>query len=153
VLFRRLTFHDGAVRDWEHRVVMGFDREGDEMDLEMQEGVVVEQELGAIVATAEGDVEMRLAAMEGAVAELRARGDSLRLLLDELKGAASTNVAAGAVHAGRKTLSLQTASLRAKGSVVAEYVEPGSLDTALASLSVEQRIAVKSEMMRSGLLS
>ena len=123
------------------------------MELEMQESVVVEQGVGAIVATVEGDVEIRIAAMEGAIAELRSGGDSLRLLLDELKASVSANVAAGAIHTGRKTRQLQTASLLAKEGIVAEHIEAGSLDIALASLSVEQRIAVKSEMMRSGLLS
>jgi hypothetical protein len=41
------------------------------------------------------------------------------------------------------------ASLVAKEGVA---VEAGALDAALRSLSLEQRIAVKSEMMRAGLL-
>ena len=122
------------------------------MELEMQESVVVKQEVGAIVAAVEGDVEMRLAVMEGAIAELRVSGDSLRLLLDELKGSVSANVAASAMHAGRKTLPLQMANLLAKEGMATQHVEVGPLDAALASLSVEQRIAVKNEMMRSGLL-
>jgi len=44
------------------------------------------------------------------------------------------------------------ANLLAKEDVTAQHVKSGSLDAALASLSVEQRIAVKNEMMRSGLL-
>jgi len=66
------------------------------MELEMQKSVAVEQSVGAIVATVESEVEVRLAAMEGAVFELRASRDSLRLLLDELKGSASANIAASA---------------------------------------------------------
>src|SRR5882724_10318498 len=100
------------------------------MELEMRESVVVDQEVGAIVAAVEGDVEMRLAVMEGAVAELRATGDSLRLLLDELKGSVSANVAASAMHAGRKTLPLQMANLLAKEDVTAQHVKSGSLDAA-----------------------
>ncbi len=50
---------------------------------------------------------------------------------------------------GRKTLAGTTASLATKEGVA---VEAGALDTALRSLSLEQRIAVKAEMIRSGLL-
>jgi len=56
-----------------------------------------------------------------------------------LKGSVSANVAASAMHAGRKTLPLQMANLLAKEDVTAQHVKSGSLDAALASLSVEQR--------------
>ena len=45
---------------------------------------------------------------------------------------------------GRKTL-------QAKGAGAVEGLE-GGIDAALGSLSLEQRIAVKSQLMRSGLL-
>ncbi len=43
-------------------------------------------------------------------------------------------------------------NLLAKQGVVVESLEAGALDAALVSLSLEQRIAVKAQLMRSGLL-
>ena len=120
------------------------------MELKMQEFDV--EEVNAIVATVDDDLEARLVAMEDTVAKLSASGESLRLLLDELKGSISASATSGEMYGGRKTRSLQATSLQAKEGKAGERIEAESLDAALASLSPEQRIAVKSEMMRSGLL-
>ena len=54
----------------------------------------------------------------------------------------------------RKTVAAPVAMLLAKGGVEATgQIEAGTLDRALRSLSVDQRIAVKAEMARAGLLS
>jgi paraquat-inducible protein B len=57
---------------------------------------------------------------------------------------------------GRKTLAPGTATLRAKQGMAVEAgsvtLEAAALDGALASLSIEQRIAVKAELLRAGLL-
>ena len=45
------------------------------------------------------------------------------------------------------------ASLLAKQGVAEESVEVGALDAALTSLSMEQRFAVKAQLIRAGLLS
>jgi hypothetical protein len=45
------------------------------------------------------------------------------------------------------------ATMLAKQGVVVDSVEAGAIDGALTSLSIEQRIAVKSELMRAGLLN
>jgi len=87
-----------------------------------------EETVGRIVATVESreaELEQKLADAERTIAELRA----------------------SAVASGRKTV--VAGSLVAKA---AEGSEMGALDGALASLSVEQRFAVKAEMLRSGLL-
>ena len=42
-------------------------------------------------------------------------------------------------------------NLLAKQGVTVDSLEAGALDAALVSLSVEQRIAVKSQLMRAGL--
>jgi hypothetical protein len=68
------------------------------------------------------ELEEKLTAAEARIAELSARGTGL----------------------GRKTL-------QAKGTSRGEGLD-GAIDGALTSLSLEQRIAVKSELMRSGLL-
>jgi hypothetical protein len=87
-----------------------------------------EETVGRIVATVESareaELERKLAEAERTIVELRASS-------------------AG----GRKTV--VAGSLVAKA---AEGSEIGALDGALASLSVEQRFAVKAEMLRSGLL-
>jgi hypothetical protein len=97
-----------------------------------------EASISRIVATVESrreaDLEAKLAAAELKIAELQAQG------------------AAGAPIAGRKTLPTAMTSLLAKQGVAVDFLEAGSLDAALVSLSVEQRIAVKSQLMRAGLL-
>jgi len=98
-----------------------------------------QQSVGPIVATVESEreaeLERRLAEAEARIAEL---------------------TAAAAAPAGRKTLPSGMASMLAKQGValqsVGESMEAGALDGALASLSIEQRIAVKAELLRAGLL-
>jgi hypothetical protein len=84
--------------------------------------------IGPIVATVESSREAelaeRLADAERTIAELRASGGG-----------------------GRRTLS---ASLSARSGDA--QVEAGALDAALTSLSLEQRIAVKSQLFRAGLI-
>ena len=77
----------------------------------------------ARISARESDLEHRLAEAEATIATLKA--------------------------GGRKTLSASATTLANKEGVT---VEAGALDAALKSLSLEQRIAVKSEMLRSGLL-
>ncbi len=88
-----------------------------------------EESVGRIVATVssgrEAELERRLAEAEQTIAELRTPG----------------------AGTGRKTM--VAATMLAKG---AEGAEARALDGALASLSIEQRIAVKAEMLRAGLL-
>jgi hypothetical protein len=43
-------------------------------------------------------------------------------------------------------------TLLAKQGVTVDSMEAGALDAALVSLSIEQRIAVKAQLMRSGML-
>lgn len=93
-------------------------------------GTIEPAELGMIEAQR---LEARLAEAERQIAELRA--------------------SAAPVAAGRKTLSGTTASLLAKHGVSGDgAVEAGAVDAALSSLPVEQRIAVKSQLLRAGLL-
>jgi hypothetical protein len=86
--------------------------------------------IGPIVATVESpresDLAQRLEAAEKTIAELRA--------------SASTN-------GGRRTLPVSLAA-RHDGAPV----ESSAIDAALTSLSLEQRIAVKSQLLRAGLL-
>ena len=97
--------------------------------------------IGSIVATTEdgkdadavlSDLERRIHELEVAIGDLR----SMQAQCD--------------APAGRKTLPATRFSLLAKDS--ADQTETGSVDEALRSLSIEQRIAVKSGLLRAGLM-
>jgi hypothetical protein len=97
-----------------------------------------EASIGRIVATVEArheaELEEKLAAAELRIAELQALG-------------------AGPTHgAGRKTLPATASGLFAKQGMTVDSMDAGALDAALVSLSLEQRIAVKAQLMRAGLL-
>jgi hypothetical protein len=99
-----------------------------------------EASIGRIVATVEGrreaELEEKLAAAEAQIAELKAAAVS----------------APSAVTNGRKTLPVAMVNLLAKQGVTVDSIEGGALDGALGSLSIEQRIAVKAQLMRAGML-
>ncbi len=100
-----------------------------------------EASIGRIVATVErqreAELEEKLAAAEAQIAELKA--------------AAAHYVPVEVTH-GRKTLPSSMVNLLAKQGVTVDTMEAGAVDAALVSLSVEQRIAVKSQLMQAGLL-
>ena len=100
-----------------------------------------EASIGRIVATVEGrreaELEEKLAAAEAQIAELKA---------------AAVGFVPVTVTHGRKTLPVAMVNLLAKQGVTVDSMEAGAVDAALVSLSVEQRIAVKAQLMRAGLL-
>jgi len=99
----------------------------------------IERIIAAVESDAGEDVESRKT-LEARIAELeRANTD--------LKAQAERRAAA------RKTLPpLVTALLAKSGVEPEEKLDPATLDKTLASLSVEQRIAVKGQMARAGLI-
>jgi len=99
-----------------------------------------EASIGRIVATVEGRRE----------AELEEKLAAAEVQIAQLKAAAAT--VPSEVTNGRKTLPAAMMNLLAKQGVTVETMEAGSVDAALANLSIEQRIAVKAQLMRSGLL-
>lgn len=102
--------------------------------------VNAEASLERMVATAEqgreAELERKLAEAEAKIAEL---------------SAAAVTVPVSVTH-GRKTLPAGMATMLAKQGVTVDSMEAGALDAALVSLSIEQRMAVKAQMMRAGLL-
>jgi hypothetical protein len=66
--------------------------------------------------------------------------------LAELKGAASTTTA----NPLRRTLPASTSEMLAKHGIGDGPVDVRTLDAALAGLSLEQRIAVKTQLLRAG---
>ncbi len=101
--------------------------------------VEAEASIGRIVATVEarreGGLEQRLLAAETELAELRARSGAM-----------------GEAERGRKTIPSAMVHLLAKQGVAVDSLEAGALDAALVSLSLEQRIAVKAQLIRAGML-
>ncbi|WP_254063645.1 hypothetical protein [Granulicella sp. S190] len=99
-----------------------------------------EASIGRIVATVErqreAELEEKLAAAEAQIAQLKAAAASVP----------------SEVTNGRKTLPAAMANLLAKQGLTVDTVEAGGVDAALANLSIEQRIAVKAQLMRAGLL-
>jgi hypothetical protein len=97
--------------------------------------IVAAVEQGAEVSQRELELERKLAAAEQQIADLRAQGS---------KAAASA----------RKTLPTATTQLLAKGGITSlESIEAGALDAALTGLSLEQRIAVKAQLIRAGAIA
>jgi Flp pilus assembly secretin CpaC len=107
---------------------------------QMAFAVAAESQVGRIVATVE---TQREAELEQRLAEAQAR-------IAELMAASATSAANQPM--GRKTLSASTATMLAKQGVSVDSLEAGAIDGALSSLSIEQRIAVKTELMRAGML-
>jgi hypothetical protein len=100
-------------------------------------------DVARIVATVDASGDVRYREMERKLAEAEQQ-------IAELKAQA----AAAPVASGRRTLPVGTMQLLAKqgiGSV--EGLEAGSLDAALTGLSLEQRIAVKAQLIRTGALA
>ena len=96
--------------------------------------IVAAVEQGAEISQRELELERKLAAAEQQIAELSAQGTK--------------------PAAARKTLPASTTQLLAKGGITSlESIEAGALDAALTGLSLEQRIAVKAQLMRAGALA
>jgi len=99
---------------------------------EVQKVVAAVEQVGEPAQT-QAELENKLRAAEQEIAELRAQ--------------AAKSVA------GRKTLASDETRLLAKhGLAGLEQIEAGTLDAALGGLSLEQRIAVKTQLMRAGAL-
>jgi hypothetical protein len=106
--------------------------------------------------------EERQAAMTGDVAKIVATVDATadmrqreleRKLEEAQQQIAELKAQAAATSSGRKTIPMSTMQLLAKqgiGSV--DGLEAGSLDAALTGLTLEQRVAVKAQLIRAGAL-
>jgi hypothetical protein len=97
-------------------------------------------------------IDRIVAAVEDGELEAGAEDESLR---DKLAHAekANNDLKAQAAQARRKTLSPMVTTLLAKEGVEGDaLIETPVLEKALSGLSVEQRIAVKAELARAGVL-
>ena len=102
--------------------------------------------------TGEGEVGKITASVEGSARELELER-RLAGVEHELAAARAAVPATEAAPSGRKTLPAATVQLLAKNGLTAgESVDVAALDAALTGMSVEERIAVKSQMWRVGTL-
>lgn len=143
------------MEEWMERLgaaAVALERVAEQMaERQMALAAEAEQTVGRIVATVESQ-------REGELAE-RLQLAEAKLIAAESRIAELTAAAAAAKGegSGRKTVSAGMTSMVSKGvvSVDGTRMEAGAsglLDSALGSLSIEQRFAVKAEMLRSGLL-
>ncbi len=112
------------------------------------------EERGAAVAALTGEVEKISATVEVAAATRREAELAEKLVvaeqeLAELKAAAAHNV----LNPLRKTVPSATSEMLAKHGIGDGPVDVRTLDAALAGLSLEQRIAVKSQLLRAGAIA
>ena len=100
----------------------------------------VQKIVAAVETGREAELERKLEAAEEKIAELEAQREAQR---EAKPGSAAT--------AQRRTVPASTAQFLAKqGLATLEHVEAGALDEALSGLSLEQRIAVKAQLLRAG---
>jgi predicted ribosome quality control (RQC) complex YloA/Tae2 family protein len=96
------------------------------------------------------------AVQERPVHDIAARGESTRQLQERMAELEKSNadLKAQAARMARKTLPPMISAILAKscGEPGAEKLDKGVLDKTLQTLSVEQRIAVKSELARAGII-
>jgi hypothetical protein len=135
------------------------------MEMEMREDIGAAVERLAAAATLLEQAAERLAQQQtaftgsaeasiGRIVATVATSESREAELERKLAAEQTieQLQARAAASGRKTLPAPAANLLAKHGVALDTLEAGALDAALVSLSLEQRIAVKSQLMRAGLI-
>lgn len=104
-------------------------------------------DVARIVATVEGGESAQ--AGRDRYAELERKLQAAEQQIAEMKAQAASTAPASA----RKTLPTATTQLLAKQGISSvDSIEAGTLDAALAGLSLEQRIAVKAQLIRTGAL-
>jgi predicted RNase H-like nuclease (RuvC/YqgF family) len=102
-------------------------------------------------------VDRIVAAVEESVTQTTARhqaegtGTELQQRVAQLEKS-NADLKAQASRMARKTLSPVVSALIGKNEIEGERLDPGMLNKTLAALSVEQRIAVKAELARAGMI-
>ncbi len=107
-------------------------------------------------ARVEAEADARAGEGTSAAASAAGGADELSQLRQQVEELSRANVElrAQSGHATRKTLTPAVSALLTKSGVtVDDHFDREVLDKALAPLSIEQRIAVKAEMARAGLIS
>jgi hypothetical protein len=103
--------------------------------------------VAAVETTREVELQKKLETAEQQIADLRAQIESQLESRIEAKSETHSNAA-------RKTVPASTAQfLSRQGITTLESLEAGALDAALSGLGLEQRIAVKAQLLRAGVVS
>ncbi|MGB9493056.1 MAG: hypothetical protein WCA92_21520 [Terriglobales bacterium] len=120
----------------------------------------LERVLGRLDAQQEmlnAKVDRIVAAVEDNFAQVRdpqkvqAGGGDLQQRVEELEKS-NADLKAQAMRLARKTISPVVAALIGKNEIEGERMDPAVLNRTLSALSVEQRVAVKSELARAGVI-
>ena len=108
------------------------------------------EERGAAASTLAGDVERISATVEQSrrEVELTEKLAAAERELTELRASAAT-----VVNPLRRTVPASTSEMLAKHGIGDGPVDVRALDAALAGLSLEQRIAVKTQLLRAGAIA
>ncbi|MGZ4816870.1 MAG: hypothetical protein ACXVZV_15760 [Terriglobales bacterium] len=107
------------------------------------------------LAAAAEALQQTLAAISARQEELSAKIEKIVAAIEENPPALSAKAAERTghpIHAQRKTLSPLVTMILAKNGIEEPSSDTAQLDKALAALSPEQRIAVKAEMARAGII-
>ncbi len=111
------------------------------------------EERGAAISAMTGEIDKISATVEVAAAtrELAEKLAAAEREIEQLKIQASVQSAAPQVL--RRTVPAATSEMLAKHGIADGPVDVRTLDAALAGLSLEQRIAVKSQLLRAGAIA
>jgi septal ring factor EnvC (AmiA/AmiB activator) len=109
------------------------------------------EERAAVATTLSGEVERISATVEQSrrEAELAEKLAAVERELAEVKAASAQN----ALNPLRRTMPAATAEMLAKQGIGEGPVDVRTLDAALSGLSLEQRIAVKTQLLRAGAIA
>jgi hypothetical protein len=124
-------------------------QDNNEREIQEQSVAVITQDvLGGDVIAVSGEVERISATVDQSrrESEMFERLTAVEHELAELKAAASSTIA----NPLRRTLPASTSEMLAKHGIGNGPVDVRTLDAALAGLSLEQRIAVKTQLLRAG---
>ena len=128
-----------------------------EMEMNIDAGIALGETLGITVDRLTAAAGLLEQTVERLTEKLAAAEQKLAAL-EAGAGAPSKLRVGGNEPTGRKTFPTAMTTLLAKQGVsldalASDSLEAGAVDAALSSLSLEQRIAVKAQLMRAGLLS
>jgi flagellum-specific peptidoglycan hydrolase FlgJ len=103
--------------------------------------------VAAVETSREAELQKKLDAAELQIAELRAQVESQ--IASQVEAKSETQP-----KAARRTVPASTTQFLAKQGIASlDSLEAGTLDAALNGLSLEQRIAVKAQLLRAGVVS
>jgi chromosome segregation ATPase len=124
------------------------------MEARIEAAASLFEQAAAQIEERQGEVQKIVAAVETSrEAELRTKLEAAEQQIAELRAQMEARPEAPP-QAARRTVPATTAQFLAKQGIPSlESLEAGALDAALNGLSLEQRIAVKAQLLRAGVVS